>query len=129
MAYEKQSWKTGDIITQQKMNHIEDGIVNSEPMIIHLIQQDENTFRYDKTWQEIYDAMVSGRPAYEMVTQSTPIIQDQGFEKPLKYVRFSRITLNQTTQGYMIEGVTFDFTCSNPTDYPTYIKEEEAPIG
>lgn len=48
MAYEKQSWKTGDIITQQKMNHIEDGIVNNEPMIIHRIQQDENTIHFRK---------------------------------------------------------------------------------
>lgn len=26
MAYEKQTWKNGDIITEQKLNHIEDGI-------------------------------------------------------------------------------------------------------
>ena len=26
MAYEKQTWKTGDVITQEKLNHMEDGI-------------------------------------------------------------------------------------------------------
>ena len=30
MAYEKQTWETGDIITADKLNHIEDGIENSE---------------------------------------------------------------------------------------------------
>lgn len=29
MAYEKQTWKTGDIITESKLNHIEDGIANA----------------------------------------------------------------------------------------------------
>lgn len=28
MAYEKQTWVNGDIITEEKMNHIEDGIAN-----------------------------------------------------------------------------------------------------
>lgn len=26
MAYEKQTWQTGDVITQEKLNHMEDGI-------------------------------------------------------------------------------------------------------
>lgn len=29
MEYTKQTWKTGDIITEEKLNHIEDGIANS----------------------------------------------------------------------------------------------------
>ena len=29
MAYEKQTWKTGDLITESKLNHIEDGIANA----------------------------------------------------------------------------------------------------
>lgn len=30
MAYEKQTWSTGDTITAEKLNHIEDGLVNVE---------------------------------------------------------------------------------------------------
>lgn len=30
MAYEKQTWSTGDVITDAKMNHIEDGIASVE---------------------------------------------------------------------------------------------------
>ena len=29
MAYEKQNWTSGDVITAEKLNHIEDGIANS----------------------------------------------------------------------------------------------------
>ena len=30
MAYEKQTWTTGDVITQEKLNHMEDGIALDE---------------------------------------------------------------------------------------------------
>lgn len=29
MAYEKQTWQTGDVITQEKLNHMEDGIAGA----------------------------------------------------------------------------------------------------
>lgn len=29
MAYEKQTWTTGEVITQEKLNHMEDGIANA----------------------------------------------------------------------------------------------------
>ena len=29
MTYSKTTWKTGDVITQEKLNHIEDGVSNS----------------------------------------------------------------------------------------------------
>lgn len=33
MAYEKQTWNTGDVITAQKLNHMEDGIAGGTPMM------------------------------------------------------------------------------------------------
>lgn len=30
MAYQKQTWNNGDIITKEKMDHIEEGIFNIE---------------------------------------------------------------------------------------------------
>lgn len=29
MAYEKQTWETGELITADKLNHMEDGIADS----------------------------------------------------------------------------------------------------
>ena len=37
MAYEKQTWHTGDVITESKLNHMEDGIANAGALVIHLI--------------------------------------------------------------------------------------------
>ena len=34
MAYTKNTWKTGDIVSSQKLNHMEDGIANSENVFI-----------------------------------------------------------------------------------------------
>lgn len=43
MNYEKQTWQTGDIITAEKLNHIEDGIVNKTGKIeIYDISTDNN---------------------------------------------------------------------------------------
>jgi len=54
MSYTKNTWNTGDIVTSEKLNHIEDGIANNENVMV--INYSDGTL--DKTWQEIYDAMV-----------------------------------------------------------------------
>lgn len=63
MAYTKNTWKTGDIVSSQKLNHMEDGIANSENVFIvggvTLDESDKPTGTLDKTWQEIHDAMQS----------------------------------------------------------------------
>lgn len=63
MAYEPTVWECGDAITAEKMNNIEEGIVNNEPLIANFVQQDDpqTTFRFDKTFGEIYDAVYDGR--------------------------------------------------------------------
>ena len=61
MAYTKNTWNTGDIVSSQKLNHMEDGIANSENVFIVggvTFDQDNNiTGTLDKTWQEIHDAL------------------------------------------------------------------------
>ena len=62
MSYTKQTWNTGDTITADKLNHMEDGIMESGEsgaFIINVID-DGATWTLDKTWQEIYDAHSSG---------------------------------------------------------------------
>ena len=62
MAYEKQTWQTGDVVTAEKLNHLEGGVAAAGSMLIVHETYDENTSTYtlDKTWQEIYDALISG---------------------------------------------------------------------
>lgn len=40
MAYEKQTWQTGDVITQEKLNHMEDGIGKTGVSIIKIFESD-----------------------------------------------------------------------------------------
>lgn len=66
MAYEKQTWQTGDVITSAKLNHMEDGIANiGDTLVISGFSRDENTGDVvgtsNKTWQEIHDALVNGK--------------------------------------------------------------------
>lgn len=56
MSYEKQNWESGQTITAEKLNHIENGIASTGGvLIVHEIEEN-NRFRLDKTWQQIADA-------------------------------------------------------------------------
>lgn len=52
MAYTKNTWQTGDVVTSAKLNHMEDGIAAGGGVLI--VHDVDGTL--DKTWQEIADA-------------------------------------------------------------------------
>lgn len=64
MAYQKQSWQTGETITAQKLNHIEDGISNnissgnSDNILTVEVYFDDsdNKFKLNKTYRQIEEA-------------------------------------------------------------------------
>lgn len=55
MSYTPSEWKTGDVITAEKLNNMESGIVNvgSSPIFVCHADQDSTI---DKTWSEIRQA-------------------------------------------------------------------------
>lgn len=59
MSYTPTDWKNGDIITEERLDHMEQGIADANSgggvLTVHDI---EGTL--DKTWQEIHDALLSG---------------------------------------------------------------------
>lgn len=63
MSYDKQNWQTGDVITANKLNHIEDGIAGAGGggmLVISAVYDEQtDTTTLDKTWQEIHDATFS----------------------------------------------------------------------
>lgn len=64
MAYEPTSWSTGDIVTAEKLNKLENGIASSggEIFIVNtLLDEETGGMILDKTWQEIKDAFDSGK--------------------------------------------------------------------
>ena len=61
MAYEKQTWVTGEVITKEKLNHMEDGIADSGGVIV---AEEDSDAQLDKTWQEICDALSEKKQVY-----------------------------------------------------------------
>ena len=65
MSYEKTTWATGDIITAEKMNNIENGIASAENKLIKINATVSGSgITLGKTWQEIYDLMSAGSVVY-----------------------------------------------------------------
>lgn len=64
MAYTKTTWQTGDVITAEKLNHMEDGLaIAGGTLVIGGFTYDtENEIigTADKTWQEIDNALTAG---------------------------------------------------------------------
>lgn len=71
MSYEPTEWKAGDTVTSAKLNKIEQGIItaNSKGFIV-TYNDNELT---DKTWQEIYDAILNGQTIYLKDTRNNNI--------------------------------------------------------
>lgn len=65
MAYEKTTWTSGDVITAEKLNNMEDGIENASDgnAFVVTISQHEfgGTATADKTYAEIEEAFQQGR--------------------------------------------------------------------
>ena len=54
MSYTKQTWQSGDTITAQKLNHIEDGIADGGVLVVNSVHDEQtHTTTLGKTWQEI----------------------------------------------------------------------------
>ena len=59
MSYTPTEWKTGDIVSSQRLNKLEEGVANAGTLTVHLNQGSESSASalvMDKTYQEIFDA-------------------------------------------------------------------------
>ena len=78
MSYTPTDWKSGDTITSEKLNKMEQGIADAGGSsgggaFVVGVTFTESTATLDKTWQEIYDAVSGGSIAclnYEVVEES-----------------------------------------------------------
>lgn len=60
MAYEKQTWATGDTITAEKLNHMEDGIGAGGGSFVITFTENNESYTADKTTTECAEAVTSG---------------------------------------------------------------------
>lgn len=70
MAYEKQTWECGEVISAEKLNHMEEGIEEccsggGEPFIVTFTNTSSDpyapTFTADKTFEEVANAIENGK--------------------------------------------------------------------
>ena len=64
MAYTKQTWNCGDVISAEKLNHMEDGIEEAQNRIVfaHLTLTEQNTGTCDMNHDDIQALIESGTP-------------------------------------------------------------------
>lgn len=107
MAYEKQTWVTGEVITKEKLNHMEDGIANGGGFLITTINTE--TGKLDKTWNELHNAFEAKIPVFVWMSEtigSDMFIINKVWEDGVYGVEWT----NGTDTAVL--------TTSNPNDYP-----------
>ena len=105
--YEKQTWVTGEVITKEKLNHMEDGIANSSGFLITTINTE--TGKLDKTWNELHNAFEAKIPVFVWMPKtigSDMFIINQVWEDGVFGVEW----VNGTNEAV--------FTTTDPNDYP-----------
>lgn len=63
MSYTPTNWQTGDTVTAEKLNKMEQGIENAVSFIV-TITLEYDTLVADKTYQQIFDAALAGNSIY-----------------------------------------------------------------
>ena len=70
MSYEKHTWETGELITADKLNHMEEGIEGGggsgdSAIIVHAVYNETTeTWLLDKTNEELYALFEEGKPIF-----------------------------------------------------------------
>lgn len=136
MSYVPTEWETGDVVTAEKLNNIESGIVNNNIYIASIISNvdestGEETVTLDKTWQEIFNATQTGRLVRFMQAsvEEYPDVEESYYE--FLYMDSMSIGygpvwkadeekyINLYTIGFNLIGIgPVSFTALNPNDYP-----------
>jgi len=62
MTYTKQTWTTGDVITADKLNHMEDGIadIGGGIVLLNVTQTPDTAYHLGKSYSEITEIIESG---------------------------------------------------------------------
>ena len=119
MAYEKQTWTTGEVITQEKLNHMEDGIAEGGGVVVVNVtttaSEGGTVTTLDKTWQEIYDALNAG-----VVLQFVEGGDGFYYNYPLDHISSDG---NRFSVALTSSWGAWSFYASSPTGYPEAFDE------
>lgn len=122
MAYVRQTWKTGDIITAEKLNNIEDGIVTNKNFIIKsTISYDDGTIVLDKTFEEIVVAAKNNGLVPIITMKTTDNLNNAGS----RLANINEIRIDEQSHYYaIVTDVGLIFAAESRNDYPFYQQKE-----
>lgn len=115
MAYEKQTWTTGEVITKEKLNHMEDGIANSGGgSEVLFVGYDILLNKFDKTWNEINTAFSNRQLCYAVS------------ETAANFLSYPIVACFQREQNYLVAFIftggadvsVITFSTTDPDGYP-----------
>lgn len=69
MAYEPKTWQCGEVVSADALNHLEQGVANAGGSAMIVRMSTEGTT--DKTWQQVYDALIGGTLVYVLSSASS----------------------------------------------------------
>lgn len=113
MGYEKQTWQTGDVITANKMNHMEDGIagVGGSVLVVRATNDTDNSqYILDTTWRQIYNAFLSNG----CVVLADPVSNGE------QYKTIEELFFYPNDSQYTVIFLGDSYTTNSENGYPTY---------
>lgn len=125
MSYEPTVWQTGDVVTAEKMNKLEQGVANSGGggfLLVHVLVS-VSSATMDKTWNEINEALDNGIPAFAQTIDGDKVNIDSIYSATIndgQYVVYAFSYENASS-------ITFS-SSNDPNGYPAVDISEE-PIG
>lgn len=115
MAYEPTEWEAGMKVTASRLNKIEQGIVDAGGvMIVRNTSSTATVTTFDKTWQEIYDAIENGSIVLFLIVNSL----DAGYHliDGAYYDNGNKVYTVHVLNGNL-------YSINSPEGYPTYSDE------
>lgn len=109
MAYEKQTWTDGEIVSSEKLNHIEQELNNVTKVMTVSINYDKDKENYfiPYSWNELYEIFISN---------NTPIICKTTFDSGYSFEYVTNITSSDTK--YSVFTSEKEFITDTETGYP-----------
>lgn len=111
MAYQKNTWASGDVVTSAKLNNIENGIAGGGVLVVGG-EMSGSTMTLDKTWNEINNASLavfSGGGDSKIIMICCETV---GAENDYR-ARFTNIDSEETPY-------VFSFSTTSADGYPSY---------
>ena len=64
MSYTPTNWVTGDIVTADKLNKLENGVADGILILNTTFDSSADVVRLSATWKQIYDTIKAGTPIF-----------------------------------------------------------------